>query len=152
MIRSLIILLLIVGCVFAQGTDNSLIDRMLLIDGTEYEGEYISMNEDKIIFKPSGYPAGQSVDKSKVEIVKLSDRTIIYDRKTHKNSEARFGGTKETLGGGLIAIGGVLLYSNIDKEISDYNSLEEYSDSIKSTSKFGYGLIIVGGVLVFMGI
>ena len=87
MIRRLIILLLIVGYVFAQGTDNSLIDRMLLIDGTVFEGEYISMNEDKIIFKPSGYPVGQSVDRSKVEIVKLSDGTIIYDIKKHIKSQ-----------------------------------------------------------------
>jgi len=151
MIRRLIILLLIVGCVFAQGTDNSLIDRMLLIDGTVYEGEYISMNEDKIIFKPSGYPAGQSVDISKVEIVKLSDGTIIYDRKTYNNSDEK--AFKEGyIGGALIAAGGVLLYTNIDKEISDYDSIEEWSDSYKLTSKLGYGLIIAGGFLVFVGI
>jgi len=151
MIRRLIILLLIVGCVFAQGTDNSLIDRMLLIDGTVYEGEYISMNEGNIIFKPSGYLAGQSVDKSKVEIVKLSDGTIIYDRKTYKNSDEKV--FKEGyIGGALIAAGGVLLYTNIDKEISDYDSIEEWSDSYKLTSKLGYGLIIAGGFLVFVGI
>ena len=56
--------------------DNSLLDKMLLIDGTVFEGEYISMNEDKIIFKPSGSPGGQAVDRSKVEMVTLSDGTI----------------------------------------------------------------------------
>ena len=142
---------LMFGCVFAQSENNSSLDKLHLINGTVIEGEYISMNEDKIIFKPSGYPAGQSIDISKVEIVKLSDGTIIYDRKTYNNSDEK--AFKEGyIGGALIAAGGVLLYTNIDKEISDYDSLEEYSDSIKSTSKFGYGLIIVGGVLVFMGI
>ena len=151
MIRRLIILLLIVGCVFAQDTDNSLFDKMLLIDGTVFEGEYISMNEGNIIFKPSGYLAGQSVDKNKVEIVKLSDGTIIYDRKTYNNSDEK--AFKEGyIGGALIAAGGVLLYTNIDKEISDYDSIEEWSDSYKLTSKLGYGLIIAGGFLVFVGI
>ena len=150
MIRRLIILLLIVGA-FAQDTDNSLFDKMILIDGTVFEGEYISMNEGNIIFKPSGYLAGQSVDKSKVELVKLSDGTIIYDRKTYKNADEK--AFKEGyIGGALIAAGGVLLYTNIDKEISDYDSIEEWSDSVKLTSKLGYGLIIAGGFLVLVGI
>ena len=50
MIRRLIILLLIVGCVFAQTEDNSSLDKILLINETIFEGEYISMDDDNIIF------------------------------------------------------------------------------------------------------
>ena len=55
------------------------------------------------------------------------------------------------IGGGLIAAGGVLLYTNIDKDISDYDSIEDWSDSIKLTSKLGYVLIILGGLFVLGG-
>ena len=146
-----LIFILIVGSLFGETNPTNSLDKMILIDGTVFEGEYISMNEGNIIFKPSGYLAGQSVDKSKVEIVKLSDGTIIYDRKTYKNADEK--AFKEGyIGGALIAAGGVLLYTNIDKEISDYDSIEEWSDSIKLTSKLGYGLIIAGGFLVLVGI
>lgn len=55
------------------------------------------------------------------------------------------------IGGGLIAAGGVLLYTNIDKDIDDYDSIENWSDSIKLTSKLGYVLIILGGLFVLGG-
>ena len=73
-----LILLFIVGCLFAQSENTDSFDKMFLIDGTMFEGEFISMDEENIIFKPLGYPTGQLVEKSKVKLVKLADGTIIF--------------------------------------------------------------------------
>ena len=48
------------------------------IDGIVYEGEFISIDEENIIFKPLGYPTGQPLEKYKVKLVKLADGTIIF--------------------------------------------------------------------------
>ena len=72
------------GSLFAQFEDNTSLDKMLLIDGTVFEGEYISMNEENIIFKPSGYPAGQSIDRNIVKLVELADGTIIFKIQNEK--------------------------------------------------------------------
>ena len=56
------------------------------------------------------------------------------------------------LGGALIAVGGYLLYLNLDKEMNDDETIEDFMDRVNGTAKLGYGFIIVGGVLVAMGI
>ena len=56
------------------------------------------------------------------------------------------------LGGALIAVGGYLLYLNLDKEMNDDETIEDFMDRVNGTAKLGYGFIIVGGVLVAVGI
>ena len=58
------------------------------------------------------------------------------------------------IGGLLVAIGGGLLFSNLDKECNDCDTLEDvedFTDELKSTAKMGYGCIIVGGLLITAG-
>ena len=59
------------------------------------------------------------------------------------------------VGGVLIAVGGVLLYYNIDRECDDCETLddfEHFTDIGDFIQKMGYGFIIVGGILVALGI
>ena len=144
-----ILLLFIVGSVFAQGTDNSLFDKMVLIDGTIIEGEYISMNEKNIIFKPEGYPVGQPVEKSKVKLVKLSDGTIVH-RFIIETPPSFIELHKNKIAGGLISLGSGLLIYNTNREPSvdiDFD-FGEYADSLRRISTIGYLLIALGGIVL----
>ena len=163
MIRRLIILLLIVGCVFAQTEDNSSLDKILLINETIFEGEYISMDDDNIIFKPKGSIAGQSIDKTKVKLVTLADGTIIFGIKTYNIDNKIKIIDMARIGGVFLAVGGALLYSNINKEPPELigtsssaleqlgKDMEQFNDDIKLTASIGYGCIIIGGILITIG-
>jgi len=66
-------------------------------------------------------------------------------------------------GGLLLAIGGGLLYSTLDREAPELKgetldayekwgkNMEEFIDGITTTQKIGYGCIIVGGLFLSMG-
>jgi len=53
------------------------LDKLTLLDGTVYEGQFISFLNNDVIFKPSNAMTGQSVDLSIVKLITLSDGTII---------------------------------------------------------------------------
>ena len=58
------------------------------------------------------------------------------------------------IGGLLIAIGGGLLYSNLDKECNncdDLDKIEAFSDGVSNTAKIGYGCMILGGLMIAVG-
>jgi hypothetical protein len=59
------------------------------------------------------------------------------------------------IGGTLIAIGGLLLYNNLDNEC-DYcetaKQVDDFLDEVESTQKIGYIFIILGGIFVALGI
>ena len=146
--KLLIIALLIVGRVFSQGIDNSLLDKMFLIDGTVIEGKYISMNDKNIIFKPSGYPVGQPVEKSKVKLVKLSDGTIVH-RFIIETPPFFIELHKNKIAGGLISLGSGLLIYNTNRECNNCGlDFDEYADSLKRISTIGYILIALGGIVL----
>ena len=71
-------ILLIVG-LFAQNDESSINDNVYLLNGDSYEGKYISSDSEFIIFKPTGYPTGQSIKKSIINKVVLADGTIIFN-------------------------------------------------------------------------
>ena len=66
MIRRLIILLLIVGCVFAQ-------DELILLNGTSVKGKYVSTENDIIYFIPEDGTVKQSIHKDKVRELILKE-------------------------------------------------------------------------------
>ena len=148
MIRRLIILLLIVGCVFAQTEDNSSLDKILLINEPIFEGEYISMDDDNIIFKPKGSIAGQSIDKTKVKLVTLADGTVIYRKASNIEKQLNSTWKEGYIGGIFIAIGGVILISQNEKDLEDIDDYEQF----KTTNTIAYALITIGGILVALGI
>ena len=170
MIRRLIILLLIVGCVFGDtivyksGSKNRTIENV----------EYIKAGNGKVYFKAHGGEVSR--DCSKVVTFTDNDRNPIdYDCNTiiveeslielEKKIEDTMSAEdvksiiKETkkpiVGGILIAIGGGLLFSISGSECDDCDTIEKtniFLDGVKSTSQVGYLLIAIGGILVALGI
>ena len=79
-----IVLLLITGIVWAQ-TD---FDKLVLIDGTTYLGEYIKIEGEKVFFKTKDAFALQPVSLKQIERLELKDGQILYDVSNVKYSLA----------------------------------------------------------------
>ena len=169
MIRRLIILLLIVGCVFGDtivyksGSKNRTIENV----------EYIKAGNGKVYFKAHGGEVSRDCSK----VVTFTDNDgnpIDYDcnavivEESLIELEKKIEGTispsdvksiiKETkkpiVGGILIAIGGGLLFSASKSECDDCDTVKKainYSHRATSISEIGYLLIALGGILVAFG-
>ena len=127
----------------------------------EVEGEYLGVLDGKTYIR---------MNNEKLKAINCSDVVVVIDDDKKPIqfdcSESTF--TPKTLteldvkeikkfyfGGILIAVGGLILYDNIDRECDDCETLddiEKFLDSVNSTQKMGYGFIIVGGILVGFGI
>ena len=62
---------------------------------------------------------------------------------------------KPIIGGTLIAVGGLFLFNNLDKNCDDCETakqVDDFLDEVKSTQKIGYIFIILGGIFVALGI
>jgi hypothetical protein len=180
MIRRPIILILIVGCGFAD---------TIIIKSTKDSGAFggkINESERKIgIF--SGTLDGKVYFRIDGTLLKFQcDEVIsIYDDENNpvnwdcnedsfvpakiELNELNLGKVQKRpiIGGTLIAIGGALVFTTLGKECGDdceyngtsQNAMEknlennkEFTDKIVSTQKIGFGLIALGGVLVAFGI
>ena len=73
-----LILILMVGGLFAQDDNADSPDELILKSGDSYKGEYISKDDNFIYFKPIGWIVEQGVEKYKILSVILSDGTIIF--------------------------------------------------------------------------
>ena len=60
-------------------------------------------------------------------------------------------GFSHKVGGLFIAVGGIILYSQIGDDCSQDLSVESCLDRLKSQAKIGYGLIIIGGFFIALG-
>ena len=140
MIHRLIILLLIVGCVFAQ-------DELILLNGTSVKGKYVSTENDIIYFIPEDGTVKQSIHKDKVrELILKEEETKI---ESSKDVESIIQNTQKPLVGGIfIAIGGGILISQNEKDYEDIDDLEEF----QNTTSIAYLCLVIGGVLIGLGI
>ena len=161
MIRRLIILLLIVGCVFGDtivyksGSKNRTIENV----------EYIKAGNGKVYFKAHGGEVSRDCSK----VVTFTDddgNPIEYDcnvvivEEYLIELEKKIEGTmstsdvksiiketkKPSFGGMMIAIGGAILISQNEKE--DIDDWEQFKD----TTTIAYALITIGGLFVAFGI
>ena len=124
----------------------------------EVEGKYLGVLDGKTYIR---------TNNEKLKAINCSDVIVVIDDEgkpiQFDCSESTF--TPKTLteldvkeikkfyfGGILIAVGGLILLSNLDKDFEDYDSIEDFEDSRKTTARMGYGFIIVGGILVAIGI
>ena len=87
------------------------------------------------------------------KIIDLKNGEIVWKEGMHTESKVKsYDGIGKPIGGLFIAAGGAFLYSNIDKEINDGETIEDFIDRVNGTAKLGYALITIGGFLVSMGI
>ena len=115
--RKCIILLLIIGTVWAQ-TDYDLrgwiskdipsdFDKLILKNGVEHNGEYLKTDQKVIYFKPLDTFAFQPVPLNIIKVLKLKDGTILYNsEKNIMYAEKKL--LLKTIG---IALIGLYLYS-----------------------------------------
>jgi len=181
MIRRLIILLLIVGCVFAD----TIVYKRLLIG--EWEDETLKkVTVDKIEDGSVWYSQKQlfsttteTISCNKIiQILNSNGKEVYLDcrmpspnaKEENKNTtsptinkiDAPIPSSSESLsdidqarfGAICIAIGGGFLLTTTETDCKDC-SIEEANDKadrIKSSAQIGYGLIFVGGILLALGI
>ena len=161
MIRRLIILLLIVGCVYGDtiiykiGSKNRTIENV----------EYIKAGNGKVYFKAHGGEVSRDcskvvtftdnvgnpidydcsvviIEESLIDLEKKIKDTISEDDVKSIIKKTK----KPSFGGMMIAIGGAILISQNEKE--DIVDWEQFND----TTTFAYALITIGGVLITLGI
>ena len=166
MIRRLIILLLIVGCVFGDTIvvkkETKDKDGSLKTYNSETMGEYVGILDAKAYLRT---PDGNLKEFNCSDIIIIFDnerKPIEYDCSTNTfipkaltEVDIKKIQKYPVVGGTWIAIGGGLLFSSIDKKCNDCETsedLEDFIEGVNSTAKIGYGFIILGGILVAFGI
>ena len=137
------------GSLFAQDDDLSTNDNLYLLSGESYTGKYISSDSQFIIFKPTGYPAGQSIKKSIISKVVLNDGTIIYNSLNKRDSFVYTENVLTTAGTNLMQfredfyLGQLLTFLGIIPTIAGVKSGESI------LFYFGAGVIIYGNLKTF---
>ena len=165
MIRRLIILLLIVGCVFGDtivyksGSKNRTIENVEYIkagNGKVYfkaHGGEVSRDCSKVVTftnnvgNPIDYDCSVSIDKE-LEEPALTESSIPSTESEHSLSTLQK--DRVRIGGFFIAIGSLILMITVDSECDDCETITEinnYYDRISDTRKLGFGLIAFGGIL-----
>ena len=182
MIRRLIILLLIVGCVFGdtitynQGNNKRTIENVKFIragNGKVYfkaHGQETSRYCNRIIefTDDDGNPIEYDCSAVLIEESLIDLEKKIEDTISKEEVESIIQKIKKPVAGGLlIGIGGALVFTTLGKECGDGCELsgtsqsalvkwaentKEFEDGILDTQKIGFGLIALGGILVAFGI
>ena len=174
MIRMLIILLLIVGCVFGDTIKYNSMD----IDGNYYTksitGEYAGIYNHKVFVRTEKGGIFE-IDCEDVIIIIKDDLSSVewscsentYIPKILTEADIKKIQKYPIVGGTLIGIGGALVFTTLGKECGDdcelngtsqsamekwLENTEEFQDEISDTQKIGFGLIALGGILVAFGI
>ena len=127
-------------------------DKLILLNGTIFQGSYISTEGNIIFFQPEGYPASQSVNISIIDKLMLSDGTYIIDSNPSfiKKFNSNIKKQQLKVAGGFITTGSLLLAYNTNRECEDLLKFDECYDSIKLVASIGYIFISFGGVLLML--
>ena len=143
-----ILLLLMIGSLFAQN------DTLILKNGDTLNTKYIKTTS-RGYFQVEMYGGTTNslilqYSLDEIHSLILEDGTIVVEPKeelkvqsTKSNNKniSKLDYPKPTLGGFLISIGGVILFTNLDKECSDCSNkeIEEFLDELNTQQKMGYG-------------
>ena len=178
MIRRLIILLLIVGCVFGDTivvkTERKDKDGAVKTYYIEKMGEYVGILDAKAYLRTSDGNLKEFNCSDVIVIFDNERKPIEYDcstntfvPKTLNELDIKKIQKYPFVGGTLIGIGGALVFTTLGKECGDDCELkgtsqsalekwaennEKFADGILDTQKIGFGLIALGGILVALGI
>ena len=146
--KTLLILIILFTNIFSQ-------DILITIKGTEYKGEFISKTDNSILFKAERMLNAQNIHIRNIESLILADGTaVIKNGYFIEDGESLKDGKKitpSTIGGSLIGLTGVLMYSTNQKTLNSDATLKEvenFYDEIKSNFDLSYLLLTVGGILI----
>ena len=134
--KGILSLIIFVSFGFAQ-------DVLITNSGTEYRGEFINKTDNSISFKAERMLNAQNIQIETIESLILADGTaVIKNGYFIEDGESLKDGKKitpSTIGGSLIGLTGVLMYSM---------SQREFDEITKSYSELSYVLLAVGGFLI----
>ncbi len=146
--KTLLILIILFTNIFSQ-------DILITTKGTEYKGEFISKTDNSISFKAERMLNAQNIQIETIESLILADGTaVIKNGYFIEDGESLKDGKKitpSTIGGSLIGLTGVLMYSTNQKTLNSDatpEEQEEYLDKQKSNFDLSYLLLTVGGILI----
>ena len=151
--KTLLILIILFTNIFSQ-------DILITMKGTEYKGEFISKTDNSISFKAVGMLNAQKIHIKTIERLILADGTVVIDYgyfiEEGESLKDRKKISLSTIGGSLIGLSGVLMYSMSQREFdSDLPSgeerdkkMKEYDEITTSYSELSYVLLAVGGFLI----
>ena len=174
----LLIALLIVGCVFADTivvkTERTDEDGDVKTYNSEKMGEYVGILNAKAYLRT---PDGNLKEFNCSDVIVIFDnerKPIEYDCSTNTfvpkaltEVDIKKIQKYPIVGGTLIGIGGVLVFTTLGKECGNdcelsgtsqsamekwLENTKEFEDEILDTQKIGFGLIALGGILVALGI
>ena len=162
--KLLLIALLIVGCVFG---DTIRYKESILLEKTKVNVEFLGVSDKKVYFKDVNNNIDFVVCKTVKEMLDSDGNEIIFDckRKTYnvrtgeKNDRTykkglETAGLSHKIGGFLIAVGGTMLITNLDKECDKCvttEDIKDFTNGIKAQQKIGYAFIIMGGLIIAIG-
>ncbi len=146
--KTLLILIILFTNIFSQ-------DILITMKGTEYKGEFISKTDNSISFKAVGMLNAQKIHIKTIERLILADGTVVIDYgyfiEEGESLKDRKKISLSTIGGSLIGLSGVLMYSTNQKTLNSDATLKEvenFYDEIKSNFDLSYLLLTVGGILI----
>ena len=169
--KTLLILIILFTNIFSQ-------DILITMKGTEYKGEFISKTDNSISFKAERMLKAQIIDIKTIGSLILADGTVViknskfieddiknYGKEEMKkrqqlNAKWKKESVNETaislsnIGGALIGVSGILLYTNNQKTLDGNATLEEveeFVDESKSNADLSYILLAIGGFLIAIG-
>ena len=146
--KTLLILIILFTNIFSQ-------DILITMKGTEYKGEFISKTDNSISFKAVGMLNAQKIHIKTIERLILADGTVVIDYgyfiEEGESLKDRKKISLSAIGGSLIGLTGVLMYSTNQETIDLDATVEEqkeFIDKQKSNFDLSYLLLTVGGILI----
>ena len=169
MIRRLIILLLIVGCVFAdtiKWQDANAKGKTYDITNVEFQYikyqrvYYLDYRGIKVIIECPKVVSITDSEGNEIEFECDDDSKEIYEEEikveSSKDVQSIIQNTQKPLLGGIfIGIGSLILLSNVEPECDDCSTPDKVSahmDEVYGLQRIGYVCLAVGGILLGLGI
>jgi hypothetical protein len=169
--KGILSLIIFVSFGFAQ-------DVLIANSGTEYRGEFINKTDNSISFKAERMLKAQIIDIKTIGSLILADGTVVIKNSKFIEDDIKNYGKEEmkkrqqlnakwekesvnetaislsNIGGALIGVSGILLYTNNQKTLDGNptsEEAEEFVDESKSNADLSYILLAIGGFLIAIG-
>ena len=135
-------------------------DILITKMGTEYKGKMLEAGYYKVQFQAEGMKSAQSVGIETIKSLVLSDGTEVVrngylvkkDSITKADNFEKIKSLKlSNVGGILIGLSGILLFSNnqrTNEENASLKETEDFIDKSKSNADLAYVLLTLGGALI----
>jgi len=166
--KLILLTLLIGGCVFGDSIEYQRKILGVLQDETIHNVDIVKIEDGNVWYKKRTL-LGEKMDRIPCDniysIIDSHGNTLDFNCSTNsikiaeeKISEGLLDNSSRLqpkISGIFFALGGTILYLNVDRECDDCDSLKElenFYDSIQGIQKIGYGCILIGGLLLAFGI